>query len=515
MSRQSVRVRFAPSPTGFLHIGGLRTALFNYLFARRHGGQFILRIEDTDRTRFVDGAVENLLNALSWAGLSWDEGPKDNRIFNVKNVSHRQSDVYSSVVEVGEKGPYIQSERIELYRRYADELVQNGQAYYAFDTAEELTAMREAQTVAKQVPMYDRRALNLSASDVQKKISDGVPHVVRLKVPRGERIVFEDLVRGHIEIDTDTIDDQVLLKSDGFPTYHLANVVDDYLMGITHVIRGEEWLPSTPKHLLLYRAFGWKEPHFAHLSLLLNPDRSKLSKRQGDVSVEDYCLSGYTSEALVNFVALLGWNPGAGNTQEIFSLDALVELFDLSGINKAGAVFDRDKLDWMNGQYIKNMTVEDLYDCSIEFLSEKDFFLSASSECKTKEYLLRVLTLEQERLERLALVGDSHVFFFRTVSVNKDLLRWKNNSDQEIQEALTHMRMVVSNLSLVDWTREKLLEVLLGASGEKRGDFLWPLRISLSGEKKSPPPQDLLWVLGKEESLRRIDMAIALFDVEK
>src|SRR3990172_6093884 len=283
MNEKSPVVRFAPSPTGFLHIGGLRTALYNYLFARNSNGKIILRIEDTDRKRFVEGAVDSLLETLDWVGLDFDEGP---------NVG-------------GENGPYFQSQRLDIYKKYAEQLVRNGKAYYAFDTPERLKELREKQLKANEQTKYDKFALTLSVDEIQKKLADGEPYVVRLNVPSGEFVIVDDLIRGKVEFDTDIVDDQILIKSDGYPTYHLANVVDDYLMGVTHVIRGEEWLSSTPKHVLLYEFLIWEKPVFAHLPLLLNPDKSKLSKRQGDVAVEDYRTKGYLKEALINFVALL------------------------------------------------------------------------------------------------------------------------------------------------------------------------------------------------------------------
>ena len=330
----SVRVRFAPSPTGYLHVGGLRTALYNYLFAKKHGGVFILRIEDTDRNRFVDGALESLIRSLENLGLHHDEGP------------YLDGD---TIVERGDHGPYIQSKRLDMYRHYADELLANGHAYHCFCTSERLEKLRADQTALKQAPRYDKQCLSLSKDEVKRRIEAGEPYVIRLDVAfeRGE-IVFHDLVRGQVKIHAKDIDDQVLMKSDGFPTYHLANVVDDHLMEISHVIRGEEWLPSTPKHILLYEAFGWEQPEFAHLPLLLNPDKSKLSKRQGDVAVEDYLRKGYLKEALINFVALLGWNPGQGSTQEVFSLEELTFAFDINHVHKAGAVFDLRKLDWLD-----------------------------------------------------------------------------------------------------------------------------------------------------------------------
>lgn len=321
----SVRVRFAPSPTGYLHVGGLRTALYNYLFAKRHGGVCILRIEDTDRTRLVEGAADALSHTLRWAGIEFDEGPEQG----------------------GACGPYVQSERFDLYRKYASDLLERDAAYYAFDTAEELDAMRKRMQDAGIAWRYDRTTMRnqytLGEAETKRLLAENAPRVIRMKVPLSGEIRFDDLVRGTITVPARDVDDQILLKSDDFPTYHLANIVDDHLMGITHVIRGEEWLPSTPKHALLYDALGWERPKFAHLPLLLNPDKTKLSKRQGDVAVEDYRDKGYFKEALVNFVALLGWNPSA--TREIFSMQELIESFTLEKVNKAGAVFDTQKLD--------------------------------------------------------------------------------------------------------------------------------------------------------------------------
>ena len=321
-----VRTRFAPSPTGLLHVGGLRAALFNFLFARKNKGIFILRIEDTDRARSVPGAVENLISTLKWAGISYDEGPDAG----------------------GKNGPYIQSQRLNLYKKYAQQLLKLGAAYRCFCSPQRLEEMRREQEAHKLAPRYDRKCLSLSASAAD---SLGAPFVIRQKIPGSGEVEWKDMVRGSISFECAAIDDQVILKSDGYPTYHLANVVDDHEMKITHVIRGEEWLSSTPKHILLYRAFGWDIPQFAHLPLLLNKDRSKLSKRQGDVAVEEYIKKGYLAEAIVNFIALLGWHPGGQETQEIFSLTELIEKFSLEKVHKAGAVFDLEKLDWIKWQW--------------------------------------------------------------------------------------------------------------------------------------------------------------------
>ncbi|NTW30945.1 MAG: glutamate--tRNA ligase, partial [Candidatus Moranbacteria bacterium] len=347
-----IRVRFAPSPTGFLHVGGLRTALYNYLFAKKNGGSFILRIEDTDKGRFVDGALESLIRSLEGIGVVPDEGVflLDDPHVTERDAS-RHSEAYPGVSEVGSYGPYIQSERLPLYAEYAEKLITSGHAYRCFCSRERLDLIRERQIADHQASKYDKLCATLSNEEVARRMAAGEPSVIRLNVPedRGD-IVFHDLVRGDVCINAKNIDDQIIVKTDGYPTYHLASVVDDHLMEVTHVIRGEEWLPSTPKHILLYEAFGWEPPIFAHLTLLLNPDKSKLSKRQGDVAVEDYLTKGYLPEALINFVALLGWNPGQGSTKEVFSLSELAEVFDFAQVNKAGAVFDTRKLDWLNAQ---------------------------------------------------------------------------------------------------------------------------------------------------------------------
>jgi len=505
------RVRFAPSPTGYLHIGSLRTVLYDYLFAKNVGADFILRIEDTDRKRYVPGSVEKLIESLEWAELKWDEG-----IFTQKSEASNKENVIESVsypgtFEVGEYGPYVQSERLDLYRKYAEELVEKGHAYYCFCEPERLEELRNQQSAAKLAPMYDRHCLtNISQEEINKKLEEKYPHVIRLKVPKDETIEFEDVVRGKVSFNTNTTDDQVLMKSDGFPTYHLAVVVDDHLMNITHVIRGEEWLSSTPKHIILYRALGWEEPKFAHLPLLLNPDKTKLSKRQGDVAVEDYIEKGYLKEAIINFVALLGWNPGEGETQEIFSMEELIEKFDLSRVHKAGAVFDIKKLDWINGEYIKKLYLDELYEKALPFFEKKDFFINASPERKTEEYLKKVLSIEQERLAKLSEVGESNMFFFVDIEYQKELLRWKESTEEETDASLQKSKDILENIPETEWTKENLQNILMEAAGEKRGDLLWPLRASLTGEQKSPSPFEVAWVIGKEETLKRLEKAIGI-----
>ena len=512
------RVRFAPSPTGYLHIGGLRTALYNYLFARKSEGVFAVRVEDTDQKRFVNGAVENLINALEQMGITWDEGVyRENFKFQIPNSKLNKSTTYPGIVEVGDFGPYVQSERLELYKKYAEQLVVDGKAYYCFCDQKRLEEMRELQQVEKKAPMYDRYCLEkLSAEEIAEKLREKCPATIRLKVPKDEIIEFEDLVRGKVSFNSSNIDDQVLLKSDGFPTYHLANVVDDHLMEITQVIRGEEWLPRPPKHILLYRAFGWQEPEFAHIPLLLNPDKSKLSKRQGDVAVEDYINKGYLKEAVINFVAMLGWNQGEGSVQEIFSMAELTAKFDIKKVHKAGAVFDIKKLDWINGQYIKKMSVADLYDMAKPFFEKKEFFQSWnmkheawSLEEKT-EYFKNVLTVEQERLVNLSQVGDENEFFFNDIVCEKKILYWKEMTDEQLRLSLQKSHAVLTQTNEQQWTRELIEQNLLAAAGNNRGELLWPLRASLTGAQKSPSPFECAWVLGKEETLKRIENALNL-----
>jgi nondiscriminating glutamyl-tRNA synthetase len=509
---QKIRGRFAPSPTGYVHIGGLRTALYNYLFVTKHHGDVLLRLEDTDQKRFVPGACENLVSVLNTMGIVHSEGPCTQVMLQGTTGSVTESKNYPGILEVGEYGPYIQSERLDLYQQYAQELLDTGKAYYCFCTPERLDAMRKDQMTNKKMPKYDRACCHLSPEEIALKkkqhLEEGAPQVIRFKLPDNETVVFQDLVRGEVSFNTQSMSDAVLLKSDGYPTYHLAMAIDDHLMKISHVIRSEEWLPSLPLHVLLYRAFGWEAPQFAHLPLILNLDKSKLSKRQGDVAVEDYLKKGYLKEALINFVALLGWNPGAGSTQELFSMEELIEKFDFEHVHKAGAVFDLKKLDWINAQYIKQLSLEELYKQTLPFWQEKSFYNEATPEQHSEDYIKKVLTIEQDRLNRLDEVGEHNTFFFTdTLNYDIELLRWKKNTDEETIAALEKAREILTTINDTDWTREILSEKLMSAAGDKRGDLLWPLRVALTGAKQSPSPFEVAWVLGKTESLRRIETA--------
>lgn len=476
----TVRVRFAPSPTGFLHVGGLRTALYNYLFARRNHGVFVLRIEDTDRARFVEGAVENLIKTIRWAGMEFDEGPGI----------------------PGGAGSYVQSERLPVYRQYADELLAARKAYYAFDTPEELEEMRKEREKLRLPPKYDRRALKLSPDEVKQKLDAGVPHVIRMKTPDSETIVVEDLVRGRVEFDSNLLDDQVLLKSDGYPTYHLANVVDDHLMGITHVIRGEEWLPSTPKHVLLYRSFGWEAPLFAHLPLLLNPDKSKLSKRQGDVAVEDYRQKGFLPEALVNFVAFLGWNPG--DDREIFTLEELTKEFSLDRVGKSGSVFNIEKLHWLNAQHLRAKDDAEMLRCVktyVDGMTEKVTLLDDAG-------MIRVIGLMRERATFVAdFVENCRYFYSAPATYDPEAVakRWKPGTG-------SHLRELAQAFLSVREGRPEEFEAALKATAArlniKPAELIHPLRIAVSGVSGGPGLYDILSVLGNEETQRRMLSAI-------
>lgn len=481
MISETVRVRFAPSPTGYLHIGGLRTALYNYLFAKHHNGIFILRIEDTDRNRFVEGAVEKLISTLNWVGFAYDEGPDAE----------------------GNYGPYMQSQRLDVYKKYADELLEKEKAYYCFCTPERLQELREEQQKQK-LPQakYDKHCLNLSADEIKMKLESGIPFVIRLNVPAEQKVIFDDVIRERVEFDTSNIDDQVLIKSDGYPTYHLANVVDDHLMKITHVIRGEEWLSSTPKHILLYEFFEWEKPVFAHLPLLLNPDRSKLSKRQGDVAVEDYQSKGYLKEALINFVALLGWN--AGDDKEFYYINELIESFSLERVNKAGAVFDIQKLNWLNAEHLRAKSGEQILALLKDEIQKSKF----KNQDYTDEYLLQVIEAMRDRVSFVTeFITHAPYFFEAPEEYEEEIIkkRW-NDESSVLLKTLAGIYSDLNNPGKEDY--ENGLKSLVESKQIGVGKIIHPLRLAISGMGNGPGVYEIVNIIGKDETINRINKAI-------
>jgi len=466
-----VITRFAPSPTGFLHIGSLRTALFNYLFSKQNKGKFVLRIEDTDQKRQVSGADTALIDVLHKVGLDFDNNK-----------------------------PIYQSSRLKKYQSEAQKLVKQNKAYYCFCSAERLEKLRREQQAKKQVPRYDGFCRNLSAADVKKQLDK--PHVIRFAVPENFIVKVEDKVYGKISVHSKDLDDFVIIKSDGFPTYHLANVIDDHEMEITHVIRGEEWLPSLPRHILLYQAFGFEPPKFVHLPLLLNPDRSKLSKRQGDVSVEDFLKKGYLPEALINYIALLGWNPGT--EQEIFDIKSLIKLFSLEQINKSGAVFDIQKLNWMNGQYIKSAVQSGGLKLS-KLATLTQSYLKSHPERSSE-----LLKLFGPRLDNLAQLQDVSVFLFKLPPYEKESLIFKKSDQKKCLSGLNSAYRSLEKVTESKWSETTIHDTLQSLIGDEltAGDVFWPVRVALSGLEKSPSPAEIANFLGKAESMSRLKRAI-------
>lgn len=495
-----VRTRFAPSPTGNLHIGGARTALFAYLWAKKNNGQFLLRIEDTDRAREQEQSWHSLYFGLKWLGITWDEGLSD-------------PDTKEST---GPYGPYIQSQRMETYAKYAQELVDKGGAYYCFCTPDRLERMRGEQQAKKLPPRYDRLCRTLSAEQVASKRAAGERAVIRLSVPLSGDIVVNDVLRGNITFHLQDVDDQVLMKPDGMPTYHLANVIDDHLMHITHVIRGEEWLPSTPKHVLLYQLFGWDAPVFVHLTVFLSKNGGKMSKRDGETSLFSFRDAGYLPEAIVNGVALLGWNPKT--TEEIFSMQELIERFDLSMINTANPVFDTDKLRWVNQQYMKKLSsaealyhfraladstgpeYSERYSAYVDWLSDKDEATQA-----------RLWAQSAERESMLWDIVTSWEVVMKPGVVDPLKLVWKKSTAEATKIVLNELIPVIEAIPLTDFIAEKIevrVREWIASRGLGNGDVLWPMRYGLSGQEKSQPPFELAEIIGKEETIERLRKAV-------
>lgn len=497
---QKVRVRFAPSPTGPLHIGGVRTALFNYLFAKKHGGDFLLRIEDTDQTRYVEGAEDYIIEALNWLNIPYDEGPE----------------------KEGGVGPYRQSDRKGMYREYAEKLIAHGHAYYAFDSQETLDAHRKTHENEGKTFIYNwhnrkklDNSLTLSRDEVKRKIDAGEEYVIRFKSPQGEMLHLKDIIRGAMEIDTNVLDDKVLFKSDGMPTYHLANIVDDHLMQITHVIRGEEWLPSLALHVLLYRAFGWDTPKFAHLPLIMKPvGKGKLSKRDGDKmgfpvfplqwktaegdTFSGYREDGYTPEAVVNMLAFLGWNPGT--EKEIYSLKELIEDFELDRVHKGGAKFDPEKTKWFQHQYFQEVNDTVLADRFQDFLKDKNI--------STDLNLTKIVSLLKERATFTSDLWEQGSFFFERPTTYNEKAASKSFKP-ETPELLQKVVDILNETE--DFSSENLSEKIKGWITSEDigfGKVMMPLRLSLVGEMKGPDVFDIISILGKQESIARIELAI-------
>lgn len=481
-----VITRFAPSPTGDPHIGNFRTALFNWILARKEGGRFILRIEDTDQKRFVKESEQWMRDGLDFLGIDYDE-------------------------------EYRQSDRLDVYNKYTQELIAGGHAYHCFCTPERLDTLRETQRAAKRAPKYDRHCCSLSPEEVQHKLDAREPSVVRFKIPENETLTFTDLVRGEISFETKDVDDFVLMKSDGYPTYQLASVLDDHLMNISHIIRGEEWISSTPKHLLIYHALGVDAPQYAHLPLILAKDKSKLSKRTGDVSLRSYIDKGYLPEALINYVMLLGWNPG--DDREFFTIEDLIKNFQIENINKSGSIFDIEKLNWFNGHYIREMNLKSLTIRCLPYLENAHLLKTEGDEIRnpktgkvyTMEELQRIIATEQERMKRLGEIAELVDFYFvDELDFDIDLFLWKKLTYNDVKEALEFSQSFLSNAT--QWDAETLEKSMIHAiadAGKKNGEVLWPLRVALCGKQKSPSPFEIAAALGRETTLKRIEHALS------
>lgn len=483
-----VRVRYAPSPTGLQHIGGIRTALFNYFFAKSMGGKFILRVEDTDRERFSEESLKDLYDTLEWLGINWDEGPEKG----------------------GDFGPYVQSERSELYRKYAQQLVDEGKAYHCFCTSERLSELREVQKKEKKNYGYDRYCRDLSEEEVDKKKKEGLNSVIRLKIPLEGKTSFDDLILGTVtRKNKDISPDPVLMKSDGFPTYHLANVVDDHLMEITHILRAQEWIPSGAMHVLLYRAFGWEAPAYCHLPMVMGKDGQKLSKRHGSTSVVDFRKRGYLPEAIINYVTMVGW--AYDDSREFFTKEELEKLFSLEKINKAPGVFDYKKLEWFNGQYIRKKSEAELIEEVLPYL-KKDEIISEDVTVHEMKIIKNMMSLMTERLHFMSDISELSRFLFKDISsyTLTDIIPKKMDFEGTIR-ALEGARELVEGFSArSDEENEELFRKKSEEVKVKLGSMLMPLRVAISGSKVSPPIFGSLRLLGVEKALKRIDHVINL-----
>lgn len=478
--KREIRVRFAPSPTGHFHIGGARVALNNFLFARHHNGKFILRIEDTDQERSKKEFEKEIYESLKWLKLKWDEGPVDFEKLNK---------------EVGEYGPYRQSQRTKIYKKYLEKLLEEKKAYWCYCTKEELEAERSAMLADGLVPKYSGRCRHLFSAPPNKK-----PQTIRFIVPE-TRIEFKDMIRGKIKFDTSQFGDFVIAKNLESPLYNFAAVIDDYKMQITHIIRGEDHITNTPKQILIQRALGFPEVNYAHLPLILNPDRSKLSKRFTETSLLFYKDEGYLPEAMINFLILLGWHPK--NEKEIFSLEELIQEFDLKRVQKSGAIFNEEKLNWFNAKYIRSMTIEELVFRTMPILEKHNIKT-------TQEFLIKVLNTERERLKTLKDIINLGGFFFELKDYHPNLLIWKNSSATKTKSALETIFNILQNIDDKNFERTVILNKLndLVNGGYSRGEIFWSLRVALSGLESSPDPIEIMEVIGKNESLNRIKIAL-------
>ena len=479
----NVRTRFAPSPTGYMHVGNLRTALYTYLQARHNGGTFILRIEDTDQGRLVEGATDIIYNTLKATGLTWDEGP----------------DIGGPV------GPYVQSERMGMFKQYAEQLVKAGKAYYCFCTEERLNEMHEAQRAAGEMTHYDGHCRSLSAEEVAAKLAAGEPYVIRQKIPAEGSTVFSDAVFGDITVENSTLDDQVLIKRDGLPTYNFANVIDDHLMGITHVVRGSEYLSSAPKYNLLYQGFGWDVPTYIHCSPVMRDAHNKMSKRKGDPSYEDLIAMGYLSEAVVNYVTLLGWSPrGEYAEREFFTLAELAEIFDIGGISKSPAIFDIEKLTYFNAHYLREMSPEAFHAAALPYIRQAVQNPALSTE--------EIAGLLQARCERLTDIPEKLDFFDALPDYDAGLFtNKKSKTNPEVSRRM--LEAVLPALEgLADWTVDGIHDALIGLAESlevKNATLMWPVRIAAAGKAVTPGGAvEICHILGKDECLRRLRLGL-------
>ncbi len=478
-----VRVRFAPSPTGYLHIGGARTALFNWLFARKMGGKLILRIEDTDIARLKEDSVSQILTSLKWLGINWDEGPEVG----------------------GDHGPYYQSERFDIYKKYCQQLVDEGKAYYCFCTPEELEAEREKQRQAKQPFRYARTCRDLTPDEVKARIDAGASYSVRLKIPAEGNVVVHDLIHGDVTFNMDQYDDFVIMKSNGIPTYNFAVVIDDHLMGMTHVMRAEEHLSNTPKQLLVYEAFGWEPPKFGHMSMILAPDRSKLSKRHGATSVEEFRSQGYVAEAIVNYLTLLGWGPG--DEREMFSLQETVELFELEQMSKKAAVYDTKKLTWMNGQYLSELPLEKILP-EVKPFFIKDGYVDEAWFAENEEYFAKLVDTVRVRVKTLQEIADASDYFFKDVESYDE----KGVAKHFKPEAVALLEQCIAAVEADDVysleTTEAAYNKIAADNGLALGKVIHPTRLALTGRTVSPGMFDVMVLLGKKKTLERLHKAV-------